>query len=126
MSCWPDPGREEEIQKNEPYLENHIFALNVEPTNEEWMERIHKEQSANEAIRFGLQQLTDKGEIRDGRFKCYKRVHLDNRILTRGNQIICPNTPRFKVVDTVHKQLGHPGAARRVYVVSENYACSCK
>ena len=121
MSRRPDPSREEETQNDEPYLESHIFALKVEPTNEEWMERIRKEQSADEAIRFGLQQLTDKGEIREGRFKCYKRVHLDNRIIMRRNQIICPNTLRFKIVDTVHKQLGHPGAARTMYVVSENY-----
>ena len=39
----------------------------------------------------------------------------------RGNQIIGPNTLRFEVVNTVHKQLGHPGAARTMYVVSENY-----
>ena len=39
----------------------------------------------------------------------------------RGNQIICANTLRFEVVDTVHEQLGHPGAARTMYVVSKNY-----
>ena len=121
MSRRPDPGGEEEIQNNEPYLENHIFTLKFEPRNEEWMEIIRKEQSADEAIRFGLQQLTDKGETCDGRFKRYKRVHLDNRILMRRNRIIFPNMLRFEVVDTVHKQLGHPGAARTMYVVSENY-----
>ena len=68
MSRRPDPGREEEIQNDEFYLENHIFALKVEPTNEEWMERIRKEQSGDEVIWFGLQQLTDKGEIREGPF----------------------------------------------------------
>ena len=51
MSRRPDPSREVEIQNDEPYPENHIFALKVEPTNEEWMERIRKEQSADEAIR---------------------------------------------------------------------------
>ena len=35
MSRRPDSSREEEIQNDEPYLENHIFALKVEPTNEE-------------------------------------------------------------------------------------------
>ena len=121
MSHRPDPSREEEIQNDEPYLENHIFTLKVEPTNEEWMERIRKEQSTDEAIWLGLQQLTDKGEIREGRFNHYKIVHLDNGILIRGNHIICPNTLRFEVVNTVHKQLGHPRAARTMYVESENY-----
>ena len=92
------------------------------------MERIRKERSADEAIRFGLQQLTDKGVVREGRFKRYKRVHLDNRILMRGNQIIFPNTLRSEVADTVHKQLGHLGAARTMYVESEimyGLECSC-
>ena len=61
MSCRRDPSREEEIQNDKPYLENHIFVLRVGPTNEKWMERIRKEQSADEAIRFGLQQLTERG-----------------------------------------------------------------
>ena len=62
------------------------------------MERIRKEQSADESVRFGLKQLTDKGEIRESRF----------------------NTLRFEIVYTVHKQLVHPGAARTVHVVNEN------
>ena len=48
-----------------------------------------------------------RGEIHEGRFKRYKRVHLDNRILMRRNQIICPNTLTSEVVD--------------IYVASENY-----
>ena len=121
MSYRPDPSREEKIQNNKPYLENHIFTLRVKPTNEKWMERIRKEQSADEAIRFGLQQLTDRGKIREYCFKCYKRVHLDNRVLMRGNQIICANTLRFEVMDTVHEQLGHPGVARTMYMVGKYY-----
>ena len=110
----------EEIQDEEHFLENGIFAVNPIPMNE-WIERIKTEQENNSAISFAINQIKNSKVITNGQFKRIMLMHLDNGILMRGKQVVLPNSLRYEVTREFHVQTGHQGEARTMQAVASHY-----
>ena len=115
--------RDAEIMNDEQFFENRIFAVNCE-SNEVWLSRVHDMQLDDPAIRLARQQLHTNNEIREGRYKRFKLMHVDKGILMRGRQVVVPNNLRYEITKECHESTGHLGEAGTLAAVSEKYVWS--
>ena len=111
------------LNNDDDHFESRILAVDV-ISNDEWNERIRVAQKDDKAKRFAVEQLQENHEVRMGRFKRYKNVHLEKGILMQGKQIVGPMTLHFEIVAANHKEVGHSGTARTIGVVAQNYCWS--
>ena len=88
------------LNNDDDHFESRILAVDV-ISNDEWNERIRVAQKDDEAIRFAIEQLQQNHEVRMGRFKRYKNVHLEKGILMQG---VVPVTLRFEIVAPTTKK----------------------
>ena len=110
-----------EICNEEKHFEDKIFA--VRPS-EPWLERIATAQDQDDAVSSAMKQLREHQEIRTGRFKRLKNVHIDKEVLMQGKKIVLPLSLRYEVVDECHRSAGHAGSARTIGVIAQNYIWS--
>ena len=110
--------RDTEIMNDEQFFENRIFAVNCE-SNEMWLSRVHDMQLDDPAIRLARQQLHTNNEIREGRYKRFKLMHVDKGILMRGRQVVVPNNLRYEITKACHESTGHLGEPSTLAAVSE-------
>ena len=122
LSCNKAPEDPTSIQNDEEFLDNRIFAINI--NNEEWQQCLMTAQASNTAIRFAIKQLNDTGVIREGRFKWLNNVHWSDDILLRGDQVIILLSLRYEIVKDFHISLNHPGLARTLAAVAQHYVWS--
>ena len=93
--------KDAEILDDEKCFENRIFAVKGKD-NGSWLERMWDMQNDNPAVKLAMQQLQSGNRIGEGRYKGFKLMHIDSRILMRVKQMVVPNNLRFEITNEFH------------------------
>ena len=86
----------------------------------DWNDLLKKEQRREISINIAIEQLEEKNNIHQGRFKYYKQLYMQNELLTKSGRIVVPNSLKYQITKDYHNE-NHWGVQNTLTEISKQY-----